>query len=502
MLFNSYSFMLFFPVVLIVYFFIPKRIRYIWLLVASYYFYMGWNAKYAFLIAFSTIITWISGLLQAKISRSETDESLIIRRKKAVVALSFIINLGILVFFKYFDFLLDNLNTVLNGFGMKGIVNHFNIILPVGISFYTFQALGYTIDVYRGTIEAEKNFLKYALFVSFFPQLVAGPIERSKNLLNQVKNVAKIKLWNYERITSGAMLMLFGYFQKMVVADRAAILVDTVYNNYWMYGTVELILATVLFAIQIYCDFGSYSMIAIGASKIMGFELMENFNTPYLSRSIKEFWRRWHISLSTWFRDYLYIPLGGSRCSRLKRYRNIMIVFLVSGMWHGASWGFIVWGGLHGLYQIVGDLTTSIRNRINKQLEVKTESFGFKFGQVAVTFTLTCFAWIFFRAKYISDSFSVIKRMFTRWNPWVLYDKSLYTLGLNMTEVHILILSILVLFIVDCIKYKHNTTFDVTLSKQVLWFRWAVIFAMLFAIFIYGVYGPQFVAKQFIYFQF
>lgn len=345
MLFNSYNFMLFFPIVLLVYFVIPKKLRYIWLLVVSYYFYMGWNAKYAALIAFSTIITWLSGVLQGQIQKFDTDDDIKIKHKKIVVAFSFIINLGILIFFKYFDFIFNNINFALKHFGGAQLTNHFDIILPVGISFYTFQALGYTVDVYRRDIEPERNILRYALFVSFFPQLVAGPIERSKNLLTQVRNVEHIKLWNYDRVTSGAVLMLWGFFQKMVIADRAAILVDTVYNSYWTYGTIELIIATVLFAIQIYCDFGSYSMIAIGVAKVMGFELMENFNAPYFSRSIKEFWRRWHISLSTWFRDYLYIPLGGSRCSKIKKYRNLMITFLVSGLWHGANWGFIAWGG-------------------------------------------------------------------------------------------------------------------------------------------------------------
>ena len=502
MLFNSYNFMLFFPIVLLVYFVIPQKLRYIWLLVVSYYFYMGWNAKYAILIAFSTIITWLSGLLQGKIQTSDADDDIMIKRKKLVVAFSFIINLGILIFFKYFDFIFNNIYYVLKLFGTVQLTNHFDIILPVGISFYTFQALGYTVDVYRGDIKPEKNILRYALFVSFFPQLVAGPIERSKNLLTQVKNVEHIKLWNYDRVTGGATLMLWGFFQKMVIADRAAILVDTVYNSYWSYGTIELIIATVLFAIQIYCDFGSYSMIAIGAAKVMGFELMENFNTPYFSRSIKEFWRRWHISLSTWFRDYLYIPLGGSRCSKVKKYRNLMITFLVSGLWHGANWGFIAWGGIHGLYQIIGDLTKNIRNKVNTKLNVQTSSFGYKFGQVVITFSLACFAWIFFRLEYISSSLSFIKRMFTHWNPWVLFDKSLYNLGLNVTEVHVLVLSLVALFIVDCIRYRQKMTIDAAIFKQVLWFRWLIIFAGFFAILIYGIYGPAFVVKQFIYFQF
>lgn len=343
MLFNSFNFMFFFPLVVLVYFVIPKRGRYIWLLFSSYIFYMGWNPKYALLIAFSTVITYFGGILLERFN-DQADEKARSRKKGILVATIFI-NIGILIYFKYFDFILQNINLLLESCGVTAFNKGFDIILPVGISFYTFQALGYIIDVYRGEIKAEKNILRYSLFVSFFPQLVAGPIERSKNLLRQIDNVENIGIWNYSRIKNGLILMLWGFFLKMVIADRAAILVDNVYDAYWMYGSIELILATVLFAIQIYCDFSSYSLIAIGAAKVMGFELMENFNTPYFSCSVKEFWSRWHISLSTWFRDYLYIPLGGNRCSKKKKYRNLMITFLVSGLWHGASWNYIFWGG-------------------------------------------------------------------------------------------------------------------------------------------------------------
>lgn len=405
-------------------------------------------------------------------------------------------------FFKYFDFLLENINSLLSTAGLSVIDKPFDIILPVGISFYTFQALSYTMDVYRGDMHAERNILRYALFVSFFPQLVAGPIERSKNLLNQVNHIEKINVWNYERITQGSILMLLGLFQKIVIADRASILVDQVYDFYWMYGSIELILATVLFAVQIYCDFGSYSLIAIGAAKIMGFQLMENFNTPYFSRSIKEFWQRWHISLSTWFRDYLYIPLGGNRCSKIMKYRNVMITFLVSGLWHGASWNFVAWGGLHGLYQIVSDIMKPYKKKMTEKLHVKTQSFSYKLGQMLVTFILADFAWIFFRMNSFRYSLEFISRIFRKWNPWVLFDQSLYNLGLNQQEIHILILSLTILFLTDLIRYRKSETLDIFLKNQCLWFRWGALIFLFFYIVIYGVYGPAFEAKQFIYFQF
>lgn len=342
MLFNSYSFLIFFPIVILIYWIIPLRFRYIWLLAASYYFYMCWNAKYALLLLACTVITYLSGIFIYKIKNSGKAEARRIIYMKLCVAFSFIINLGVLAWFKYFDFFVENLQKVFAHIGITLSSPTFDIILPVGISFYTFQALSYTMDVYRGEIYAEKNFLKYALFVSFFPQLVAGPIERSKNLLKQV---AVPHRFDYEKCREGFLLMMWGFFMKLVIADRAAIVVNTVYNNYEQYPGLYLVIATILFAFQIYCDFGGYSTIAMGAAKMLGFELMENFNCPYFSKSVSEFWRRWHISLSSWFKDYLYIPLGGNRKGKIRKYINLMIVFLTSGLWHGAQWSYVTWGG-------------------------------------------------------------------------------------------------------------------------------------------------------------
>lgn len=428
-----------------------------------------------------------------------------IRGRRWIVAGSFIINLSILVFFKYFDFALDNVNAVLNQFGVGVIEKPFDFVLPVGISFYTFQALSYTVDVYRGDLAPEKNILKYALFVSFFPQLVAGPIERSKNLLiqvNQIDQVDRKKLLDYDRITGGLIIMLWGFFQKMVIADRIAVLVDTVFDAWYFYGTVELLLAAAAFSIQIYCDFASYSTIAIGAAKVMGFELMENFNTPYFARSIQDFWRRWHISLSTWFKDYLYIPLGGNRCGRLRRHINIMITFLVSGLWHGASWHFVIWGGIHGLYQVIGAQTRRFRDGLYAKFHTKTDSFSYRFGQVVITCILTTFAWIFFRAESLSQAFDYIKRIFTKQNWWALSDLTIYELGLDITEMNILLISLVIMFCVSLIRYKEKITLDVFLKKQCLWFQWLVAAVLFFFIFLFGIYGPGYDASQFIYFQF
>lgn len=500
MLFNSMDFMIFFPIVVVCYWLIPRKIRYIWLLIASYYFYMNWNAEYALLIGTSTIITWLCGIgLDAAKRRGGEKAS---RIRKLVAAGGLVSNLGILFYFKYADFALENLNRVLAILHLEGTWRSVDVLLPVGISFYTFQALGYMIDVYRGDIEAEKNPLRYALFVSFFPQLVAGPIERSDNLLRQLREVPEKKITEWEQVINGLILMLYGLFMKMVIADRIAIMVDKVFNYTFMYGTLELVVAAIGFAIQIYCDFGSYSIIAVGAAKVMGFTLMENFNTPYFACSIKEFWRRWHISLSTWFRDYLYIPLGGNRRGKARKYVNLMITFLVSGLWHGASWNYVVWGGIHGLYQVVGDVLMPVRTRVKEVLKVNTDCDSYKWGQILTTFAMTTFAWIFFRADSLRSAIIYIKRMFTIWNPWVLFDGSLYELGLDRTEMNVLIAALIVLLLVDLVRYKKEMQIDIYLQKQNRLFVWMAAIVMIVVVAVYGKYGLAVEANQFIYFQF
>lgn len=342
MLFNSIDFLIFFPIVLFIYFIIPNKVKYIWLLMASYYFYICWNAKYVLLILSSTVITYISGLLLEKVKKTICDEKKGQKLKKIVVVISAMLNLVILFYFKYINFALSILTIAFSTINVRLNVPVYDIVLPVGISFYTFQALSYTVDVYRNEIHAENNFFRYALFVSFFPQLVAGPIERSKNLLKQLTKPHK---FNFESVREGCLLMIWGFFLKIVIADRVAIFVDTVYGDIITYPGYFLTVATMLFAVQIYCDFAGYSTIAMGVSKMFGVQLMENFDAPYLSTSIGEFWRRWHISLTSWFKDYTYILLGGNRKGKIRKYTNKMVVFLVSGLWHGASPTFIIWGG-------------------------------------------------------------------------------------------------------------------------------------------------------------
>ncbi len=494
MLFHSLDFLLFFPAVAAVYFLLPGRVRYLWLLVASYYFYMGWNPQYALLIAFSTAVTYGSGLALERAGS--------VRQKKSVVFVSFFLNLGLLVCFKYFDFLLANVNRVGLLLHVPPIQKPFDVLLPVGISFYTFQALGYTMDVYRGEIRAEKNPLRYALFVSFFPQLVAGPIERSGNLLVQLRNVPQTVKFDYERVTGGLTLMLWGYFQKLVIADRLAIMVDRVFADYYLYQSTPLLAGAVGFSLQIYCDFASYSLIAIGAAKVFGFSLMENFNTPYFAVNIQDFWRRWHVSLSTWFRDYLYIPLGGSRCPKLRRYGNLLITFLISGLWHGASWSYVAWGGIHALYQILEKELSPAVESFNMAFHVKINSFSYRFGQSLLTFFLTVCAWVFFRAESIRTALAYLWRILTRVDWWSWFDGSWYIWGMDRQETHVLLFGLFVLFLVDLVRYKRGQQFDAFLKEQCLWFRWIVLLILLFATLIFGVYGIDVTQIQFLYFQF
>lgn len=495
MLFNTLQFLIFFPIVVLVYFIIPSRLKQLWLLFSSYYFYMCWNAKYAILLLFSTAVTWTGGLLIEKINNGAKRNKNI---KKLCVAGVFIINLAILFFFKYFNFAFESLKILLSIIHIELNVPVFDVMLPVGISFYIFQALGYIIDVYRDEIYAEKNFFRYALFISFFPQLVAGPIERSKNMLKQLAIPAKMDVDN---IRNGLLLMLWGFFLKIVVADRIAIFVDYIYGNIGDYGGMYIVVASILFAFQIYCDFYGYSTIAMGTARILGIHLMENFAAPYFSLSIAEFWRRWHISLSSWFKDYMYIPLGGNKKGKTRKYINKMLIFLASGLWHGADITYIIWGGLNGLYQIIGEIFMPIRNKIVEIMHLDRASLSHKIFSVVITFILVDFTWIFFRADGITQAVIAVKNMLTIHNPWVLFDGSLYECGLDRKNFNLMLMSILVLAFADICKYKNIYVREVIL-RQEYWFRCVFYVISVGTILLFGKWGPSFNASNFIYFQF
>lgn len=397
MLFNSIAFLLFFPVVCVVYFCIPAsqlRARNLFLLVASYYFYMNWEPVYALLLLTSTCVTYLAAL-----GIGHFEEK---RMKKLCLVSSLVLNLAILFLFKYYNFLASNIEAVMQASGMGIDIPKSGLLLPVGISFYTFQALGYSIDVFRGTTKVERDFPTYALFVSFFPQLVAGPIERSNNLLPQFRQRHQ---FDYDGVMAGARLMVWGYFMKLVLADRCGTYVDAVFNNVEMHNGGSYWVASLLFPFQIYGDFAGYSLIAIGVARILGFRLMENFHRPYFACSIGEFWHRWHISLSTWFKDYVYIPLGGNRVGRSRQYFNLLVTFVVSGIWHGANWTFFCWGGLHGVLLCM-----------EKALGIgKQHYFGLRrLFHWLITFVLVCLAWILFRANNMQDAITIVTGLFLK----------------------------------------------------------------------------------------
>jgi alginate O-acetyltransferase complex protein AlgI len=404
MLFNSIDFAIFLPIVFILYWFVTNKnlkLQNFLIVAASYLFYGWWDWRFLSLILFSTIVDYAVGR-KLRIEENQT-------KRKILLWTSILVNLGFLGFFKYYNFFLDNFITAFSFFGTEIKANSLNIILPVGISFYTFQTLSYSIDVYKRKLEPTKDFIAFSAFVSFFPQLVAGPIERATNLLPQF---SRKRFFDKENAYRGLRLILWGLTKKIVIADSIAPAVDDIFSNYSQYPSTILMLGALLFSFQIYCDFSGYSMIARGVSKLFGFELMTNFNYPYFSRNIGEFWRRWHISLSTWFRDYLYIPLGGSRVSKLKKIRNVFVIFLVSGFWHGANWTFIVWGALHALLFIPSVLTKNNRKFTD---DIKLNRFMLPsapdFLRIISTFFLVSFFWIFFRADSIDTAILFINKI-------------------------------------------------------------------------------------------
>ncbi|MHC4167782.1 MAG: MBOAT family O-acyltransferase [Planctomycetota bacterium] len=494
MLFNSLHFLIFFPIVVIVYFSLPHKWRWMLLLAASYYFYMCWKVEYLLLIITSTLIDYSAGIMMGKTGRRS-------RRRKYLI-LSLCSNLGLLFAFKYFNFFNGSLDLLFRKFNLFYGIPAFNVLLPVGISFYTFQTLSYTIDVYRGHTKPEKHLGIFALYVAFFPQLVAGPIERSTRLLPQFLEKHD---FDPALAASGLRQMMWGFFKKVVIADRLAMVVNHVYNNPADSQGIHFLVATVFFAFQIYCDFSGYSDIAIGAARVMGFDLMKNFNRPYYAKSISEFWKRWHISLSSWFRDYLYIPLGGNRVAVSRWYLNIFLVFLISGLWHGANWTFMAWGLLHGCYLICAVSTVNMRSSLVRAVRLDRLPALHRFMQVGTTFALVCFAWIFFRANSMSDALYIITHLFTGVGDFIHSVVSLdlsrlrtfnVELGIPVVEFGIALASIAFMEAIHFIQRRGNITHSFFAMPVPV--RWAAYYSVIFAILFFG----KFDTNEFIYFQF
>lgn len=514
MLFNSVNYVVFLPIVIMIYFLLPEyhtktkkkdinknRYKNFFLLICSYFFYMCWIPKYVILMMVSTIVTYIIAIIIDKLGN--------VRQRKVALFMSIIINFGILFIFKYYNFFIDSVGIILSKIGMSINLNKFNLLLPVGISFYIFQAIGYAIDVYRNDIKPEHNFINYALFVSFFPQLVAGPIERAKNLLPQFREGHK---FHDRQAVDGMKIILIGLFKKVVISDTIAIYVDAVFNQVTRYSGITLIIAIILFSIQIYCDFSGYSDIAIGSAKILGFRLMENFKAPYFSSSIGEFWNRWHISLNTWFKDYIYIPLGGSKKGKLRKYGNLMAIFLLSGLWHGANWTFVVWGLLNGFYRVCQEwirnfeLPVVFHSQILHRIKEMIKRL--------FTYGLVCFSWMFFRANSIADAKYVIFNLFKNINIYNFFNHLYSIINTNLLDLKnmryfyiiIVIVSLTFLLIVD---YKKNRSqsksYDEIIFQSkytmIRWIEYIILTILIIFLFLLqnGIYGQT---GQFIYFQF
>ena len=485
MTFNSWEFLLFYPIVALLYFVLPKKLKWPMLLASSYYFYMCYQANLVFLILGTTFISWVASNI---IERTENKKT-----KKICLAVTLIACLGVLFFYKYFNFLSGSVTSLIELFGGTPSPVVLNLILPVGVSFYTFQTLSYVIDVYRGDIKTERNFFFYALFVSFFPQLVAGPIERPGNLIPQLKEP---KPWNNDDAIKGAKHMIVGFFKKVAVADLLSLYVNEIYNDVESATALGVIIATAMFAVQIYCDFSGYTDIAIGCARIMGIRLMQNFNHPYTATTIKEFWSRWHISLSSWFKDYLYFPLGGSRCSKPRHLMNLFIVFLVSGLWHGAAWTYVIWGAIHGIYQIIGNLTIGKRNALIEKVGLSKKHPVVIYARRVIVFVLVCFAWLFFRANSTADALYLVKVLFTGFGTGL--AETLKIMNLDLTNILMCILSIATLIMIDhLLKYEDEIGGSYALTKNgtFIYYVWMIMFA-------WAILLSHDMSSTFIYFQF
>jgi D-alanyl-lipoteichoic acid acyltransferase DltB (MBOAT superfamily) len=449
---------------------------------------MAFVPIYILILGFTIVIDYFAGIFL---------ETTIGKKKKWFLIASLIANIGVLAVFKYYNFLNTNLTVLLHGMSYKNPIPYLSILLPIGLSFHTFQAMSYTIEVYRGNQKAERNFGIYSLYVMFYPQLVAGPIERPQNLIHQFY---ENHYFDYLRVTDGIKLMVWGLFKKVVIADRLAIVVDNVYNNPFEQTGLSLIIATLFFSFQIFCDFSGYSDMAIGAAQVMGFNLMKNFDRPYSSKSIHEFWKRWHISLSTWFKDYLYISIGGNRVSVPRWYINLFIVFVVSGLWHGANWTFIIWGALHGFYLVFALATKNIRNKIANNIGLYRFPKINNVIQIFITFMLVTFAWIFFRANSVSVAFYIIKKSFTG----IIQDihgianhmPLDLNLGMSNFQIAIGIGAIILMETIHIMQNKYKIRDWI--NARPLYLRWSIYYLVFLTIAFLGVYEK----RQFIYFQF
>lgn len=479
----SAEFFVFLPIVVAINFIVPRKYKYIWLLITSLFFYVSIDVKNAVVLVISIAMAYGFGLLIEKN-----------KQNKAILSVAIAIHIAVLVACKYLNFIEK---TFLSLTGRTEEAVNLNLLATLGISFYMLKIIGYLIDVYRGDLVAERNPLKVGLYVSFFPQITQGPIERAKNMLPQFNFPLTV---DYDMLRDGLLEIIWGYFLKLVVADRLAIYVNNVYADPMEAVGFTTLVATVFYTFEIYTDFAGYTHIAIGISRILGIDVMENFKCPYLASSIAGFWRRWHISLSTWLRDYLYIPLGGNRKGTARKYLNIMIVFLVSGLWHGAGWTFVVWGLLHGLFQVIGYILKPVRDWCVNVFKVERNAFSHRVLKVLVTFLLVNFAWVFFRASSLGEAFLIIKNSLV-FTPWMLADGNLYKHGLDSADFFVAVVGLIIVIVTDLVNYNGFVIRE-RILKQGIWIRYIIVITAIISILVFGIWGPGYDSAAFIYQQF
>lgn len=485
MAFFSLEFLFFFLVVFVFYYVIPQKYSYLWLLGASYFFYASWSLKYTFVLLVITIISFFVARLMRKWN------------KKLCLYCGVGLSIGVLYLFKFWKFWAEGLY-ILFGITDKSTGGIITIIAPVGISFYTLAAIGYMIDVYKGKIESESHITKYALFISFFPTVLSGPITRGGNFLKQIHAGAK---FSYEKVKRGLLLIIWGYFLKLLIANRLAQIVDAVFASYTKQTGATLLIAMILYGVQLYADFSGYSYIAIGISHTLGFTITENFKQPYFAKDIKDFWGRWHISFSSWLKDYVYIPLGGNHCGKFRQYFNLFITFIVSGIWHGTGLQFLVWGGLHGIYQIISRACVPIKSRILDKLRIKRDCFSYHLFQSIITFGFVDLAWLFFRSESLYDALRYIKYILFNFQLGNTIFNKLYLAGYDVTRFYILLIEMLVLLLVDILHEKKVSLIG-WLDLQNRAFRWMVYICILMVIVVGAIYDFGLEASTFIYTQF
>lgn len=485
----SVSFLMFFVGFCTIYYLVPHRLQWICLLAGSIVFYLKASPWYFIFLMFSIATTFAAGILMEQMQK-------IAGRKKGILAAAILLNVGLLLLAKFGPSAVEVLGGIFHLECIRGLSPRF--LMPLGISFYTLQVVAYCIDVYRGNQAAEKNFARYMLFAAFFPQMIQGPIARYGHLAHQLYEE---HCFQFKEVRAGIQLVIWGCFKKMVIADRAALLVNTVFDNLSLYSGFELFIASICYTLQLYADFSGFVDISRGVAQVLGISLGKNFNHPYFAQSIQDFWRRWHISLSTWLRDYVYIPLGGNRKGVKRKYLNIMVVFFVSGLWHGVGAQFIVWGLLHGAYQVAGEILRPVRDRCLELLETDRNSFSHRLFKGVLTFALVDFAWIFFRAPSLSQALLFVWKMVSRFNPWIFFDGSIYAMGLDSKDFWLLLFSVIILGAVSLCQEKGGGLRR-RLARQSPSFQFLVTALAVLGILVLGVYGPGYHAADFIYANF